>query len=159
MQTLDTKTNLDIGCSDKKREGFLGMDNRDLDGVDYVHDIEKTPWPFDDCQFYTINASHVLEHIKPWKFFDVMEEAWRVTQIGGGMDIRVPYGFAYKLDPSHTIEFNLASFWYFTPDKDLYKIYRPKPWKIIHAVVDQKKFEIRVILQKEALQELPDLII
>jgi predicted SAM-dependent methyltransferase len=144
-----TTENLDIGCSDKKRKGFLGMDNRILDGVDVVHDIENTPWPFDKEQFYTINASHVLEHLKPWKFFEVMDEAWRVVQVGGGMDIRVPIGMAYKVDPSHTIEFNIASFWYLDPSKDFYETYKPKPWKIVQSHADQAKQEIRVILQKE----------
>ena len=139
--------NLDIGCSDKKRKGFIGMDNRILDGVDYVHDIEDVPWPFDDCQFYSINASHVLEHIKPWKIFEVMNEAWRVTQVGGGMDIRVPIGIAYKMDPTHMIEFNHAMFWYFDPKTDAYQVYKPKPWAVVHT--ETAPAEIRVILQKE----------
>jgi len=150
MQTHDTAfNNLDIGCSDKCRAGFMGMDNRKIDGVDFVHDIEKTPWPIEDCQCYTINASHVLEHIKPWKIMDVMNEAWRVTQVGGGMDIRVPFGLAFKLDPTHTIEWNIASFWYFDPSKDFYKVYKPKPWKILTAEANNKTQEIRIILQKE----------
>ena len=64
------------------------------------------------------------------------------------MDIRVPFGLAYKLDPSHCIEFNAASFWYFDPSKESYKVYKPKPWRILSATADQVNQEIRVILQK-----------
>lgn len=140
--------NLDIGCGDKKRDDFMGMDNRKLPGVDVVHDIECTPWPFKREQFYALNASHVLEHVKPWKIFSVFDEMWRVTQVGGGVDIRVPFGVAYKVDPSHCIEFNVASFWYFDPSKDFYKTYKPLPWKILSCDVDKASQEIRVVMQK-----------
>ena len=138
--------NLDIGCGHKTREGFTGMDK--IGGVDIVHDIESIPWPIKDNSCYAINASHVLEHIKPWMIFDVMNEAWRCCKKDGGIDIRVPIGLSYSLDPSHTILFNAASFWYFTPTKDLYNTYKPNPWSIVHNEVDNKKLEIRVILQK-----------
>ena len=55
MLTETETMNLDIGCSDKKREGFLGMDCRPLGGVDIVHDIENIPWPVGDESCYTIN--------------------------------------------------------------------------------------------------------
>ena len=139
--------NLDIGCSDKKKEGYQGMDNRDLPGVDYVHDLENIPWPIEDEQCYTINASHVMEHMKPWKFFEIMDECWRVVQVGGGIDIRVPIGLPYKMDPTHMIEFNHLMFWYLDPEKESYQVYKPKPWKIAHT--ETTPTEIRVILQKD----------
>lgn len=141
--------NLDIGCSDKKREGFKGMDKRNILGVDYVHDIESVPWPIETCSVYAVNASHVLEHIKPWLIIDVMNEAWRVARNGGGMDIRTPFGLAYSLDPTHTICFNALSWNYFDPSKKSYDVYKPKPWKILSCDVIQGTQEIRTILQKD----------
>ena len=138
---------LDIGCSDKKKPGFIGLDNRFVDGVDIVHDLDNIPLPFNDGELYAINASHILEHIKPWKIFELMDELWRILEVGGGLDIRVPVGISYKLDPSHTIEFNHASFWYWDSRKPMFKTYNPKPWKIIHTETVPE--EIRVILQKE----------
>jgi len=139
---------LDLGCGSKKLDGFTGMDNRDLYEVDIVHDIEDIPWPVGTETVEAIEASHVLEHIKPWKIFDVMNEAWRVCRYKAGIDIKVPIGLAYALDPSHTILFNIASFFYFQPEKDLYQTYKPKPWKCNYGVADQSKQEIRVILEK-----------
>jgi len=143
--------NIDIGCGGKVKTGFIGMDIRPLEGVEYVHDLEVTPWPFQEGIISAINASHVLEHIKPWKIIEVMNEAWRVLEVGGGMDVRIPYGLAYKLNPTHCIEWCVPTFWYFDVTKDFYKTYKPNPWKIIHTESNPETMEIRVILQKEAL--------
>ena len=141
--------NLDIGCGENKREGFIGMDSRNVKCVDIVHDLQELPWPIDDDSCFAINASHVLEHLKPWKFFEVMDEAWRVTAEGGGIDIKVPVGISYKTDPSHTIEFNHLSFWHLDPSKDFYKTYKSKPWKILSSEAIDNGQQLRVILQKE----------
>ncbi|UCH07499.1 MAG: hypothetical protein JSV55_00415, partial [Deltaproteobacteria bacterium] len=37
--------NLDIGCGPAKADGFIGLDIRDLPGVDLVHDLNEIPWP------------------------------------------------------------------------------------------------------------------
>jgi len=140
--------NLDIGCGKKKFKDFIGMDKHPLDGVDIVHDIEETPWPMDSGEVELIHASHVLEHIKPWKIFEVINEAWRVLAANGAMNIKVPFGIAYRLDPSRCIEFSIPSFWCFDKSKDYYKIYETKPWIIIHSVANQETHEIHVIMQK-----------
>jgi len=36
---------LDIGCGWSKRAGFVGMDKRNLPGVDIIHDLEIFPYP------------------------------------------------------------------------------------------------------------------
>jgi len=141
--------NLDIGCGNKKRDGFTGMDNRACEGVDIQHDIHNLPWPIADGSVYAVNASHVLEHIQPWKFFEIMDEMWRVTKKGGGVDIKVPIGISYKTDPSHTIEFNHTSFWHLDPSKEFYKTYKSKPWKILSSDKIDSNQQLRVILQKE----------
>lgn len=56
---------LDIGCGERKQEGFVGMDVRDVKGVDVVQDLEIFPWPFPDESVSMAVASHVLEHINP----------------------------------------------------------------------------------------------
>jgi len=139
---------LDIGCGNKKLEGYVGIDNRNYVGVDIVHDIEVFPWPFESEHFLAINASHVLEHIKPWKLFDLMDEAWRVLKPDGEIKIRVPFGLSYKVDPSHIIEFCIPSFWYFDINQDFYQTYKPKPWTTIKAHAENATQEITVILRK-----------
>ena len=43
-----SKIRIDIGCGANKRSGWIGMDVRDLEGVDVVHNILDFPWPFPD---------------------------------------------------------------------------------------------------------------
>ncbi len=145
---------LDIGCSDKKLSGYIGMDCRDLPGVDIVHNIEVLPWPFasDSCDH--IVASHVLEHIKPWKAIDVMDEAWRVLRIGKEMKITTPYDVGYLIDPTHTIQWLPSSFHYFDPKLDLYQTYKPNPWDILKSDVNKSALEITTTLQKRRKDEL-----
>ena len=56
---------LDIGCGGKKQVGFIGMDVRQLPGVDIVHNLEQFPFPLPDESVSLATASHVLEHINP----------------------------------------------------------------------------------------------
>jgi SAM-dependent methyltransferase len=57
---------LDIGCgANKQPGGFIGIDARQLDGVDIVHNLEHFPWPFPDQSVGFAIASHILEHINP----------------------------------------------------------------------------------------------
>lgn len=58
---------LDIGCGGNKQPGFVGMDVRDLPGVDIVHDVTMFPWPLPDESVLTAIASHLLEHIPPFQ--------------------------------------------------------------------------------------------
>ena len=57
---------LDIGCGEHKQPGWFGMDIRELEGVDLVHDICDFPWPLQDGTVITAMASHLVEHIPPF---------------------------------------------------------------------------------------------
>ena len=56
---------LDIGCGANKQDGFVGMDIRELPGVDIVHNMEQFPYPLPDESCSMVVASHVLEHVNP----------------------------------------------------------------------------------------------
>jgi len=78
---------LDLGCGKNKfktsnlSDIVVGMDKYSLEGVDVVHDLEKTPYPFNDNEFDEIRTHHVLEHIQ--NFFGLMEECHRILKPGG----------------------------------------------------------------------------
>lgn len=127
------------------------MDFIDQPGVDIVHDIESIPWPITAGTVENINASHVMEHMKPWKLFPVMDEAWRVMKVDGELTIRTPYGPEYDFDPTHCILFQESSFLYFDPEFEYYKISRPKPWQIIKMERDEENHQLLTILKKRAL--------
>lgn len=133
---------LDIACGGNKNPGFVGIDIRDIPGVDIVHDLEIYPWPLPDESVIIATASHFVEHINPAhfgiiKFFD---EVWRVMRVGGEFGIVTPHGLSqgFRQDPTHTKAWDEASFCYFDPLIEdgrgnrvgLWDIYRPRPWQI-----------------------------
>ncbi len=53
---------LDIGCGEWKQKDFIGIDNRDIKGVDIVHDFESYPYPLPKECAGVIMARGVVEH-------------------------------------------------------------------------------------------------
>lgn len=128
---------LDIGCGGKKQGAdWVGIDIRDLSGVDIVHDLEKFPWPLPDSCALAAIASHVVEHINPHRgtFIKFMDEVWRILKEGCEFFISTPYPGSpgYWQDPTHCNPCSEMTWSYFDPEcpSNLYSIYRPKPWKI-----------------------------
>jgi hypothetical protein len=130
---------LDLGCAESKRDGWVGIDVRELPGVDIVWDLEDIPWPLpDECAQVAIMGC-LLPHINPAKFGTIkfMNELWRVMKFDCQIAISMPYGDSEvaKADPTHCQYFVEQSFLYFDPlhESKLYKVYKPKPWKIEHC--------------------------
>lgn len=128
---------LDIGCGEAKQAGWYGIDRRALPGVDLVHDLEVMPWPLPDECAVVAMASHLVEHIKPWLFFQFMDEVWRVLRYDCEFAIACPHGRSsgWLQDPTHCNALNEATWAYFDPLEEstggaLYRIYKPKPWRI-----------------------------
>ena len=127
---------LDIGCGGLTQPGWVGLDIRDLPGVDIVHDVEEFPWPLPDGCVKLALASHLIEHINPHKFgfINFMDEVWRIMKEGGEFAISVPHGSSqgYIQDPTHVNPCNEATWDYFCPDREsgLYNIYKPRPWRV-----------------------------
>ncbi len=86
---------LDIGCGTRKQEGFTGLDRRSFPGVDVVHDITRTPWPFAEGSVSEVHCSHVLEHLDHNRHnperVRFMNELYRVLVPGGKATIVVPH--------------------------------------------------------------------
>jgi len=143
---------LDIGCGhNKRRGGFTGLDKRPGEGVDIVHDLEVFPYPLDDESCLTIVGSHIVEHIKPWLMIDFMNELWRILKPEGQLALSMPYGVSagFVQDPTHCNPCNEATWMYFDPDKDLYRIYKPKPWRILAGFpVWQANGNLEVVMEK-----------
>ena len=138
------KINLDVGCGVRKQHGFIGMDKRDLDGVDIVHDVTDLPWPLDDDSCCTVLMSHLIEHIQPALHIDIIDECWRVIEPDGLLIISTPhpYSFGWHQDPTHCASWNEATPMYFVPGNELYDVYQPKPWRI-----DNLSFDMRTTLE------------
>jgi SAM-dependent methyltransferase len=124
---------LDIGCSDHKQPHWIGMDIRNLPGVDVVHDAQKFPYPFEDNCCFQILLSHLWEHIEPKYRVDMMNELWRIMKPEGQLLISVPYYLSIGAcqDPTHYTCPNEATFTYFDPAYPLWQIYKPHPWRLV----------------------------
>jgi len=104
-------TKLNLGCGERKKDGFINIDwNREVE-PEIVHDLNKLPYPLEDSRFDLIEASHVLEHLD--KPFSIMKEMHRLLKPGGKLIIKVPHfsrGFTHA---EHTHGFDVTFPLYF----------------------------------------------
>lgn len=94
---------LNLGCGNKKMEGYV---NVDLYGDPDVRvDLEQFPWPWADNSVDEIQLVHVLEHLGETKtvFISVMKELYRVCKDGAKINIEVPHFKSddFFNDPTH----------------------------------------------------------
>ena len=76
---------LNLGCGNKKVEGFIGIDIKD---ADVVADIRKLP--YDDNSVDEIMAIHVCEHAFQHEIVAMIREWLRVLKPDGKMALELP---------------------------------------------------------------------
>lgn len=104
---------LEVGCGNKKRNGYLGMDLINLEGVDVVHNMNNVPWPFHENQFDEIVFDDVLEHSHD--ILSIISEVYRIASNNCIVKISVPHFSSDNMytDPTHKVFFSSRSFNYF----------------------------------------------
>jgi len=112
---------LDLACGSNKADGFIGVDICKTDAVDVVHDLNQTPWPFEDDSIDEARCSHFFEHLEPKERVSFMNELHRILKKGAGCMFITPRGldrqvqdFSHKWPPIVQ-----GSYCYF--DKEWYK--------------------------------------
>lgn len=132
MKAMDD-IKLNIGCGSAKKDGWIGIDIRPLDGVDVVWDLTKFPWPFANDSCNEMEMDQVWEIIEPKYRVRLMDELWRIAGVGCRLTVRAPHAttFGAAQDPLHYGCPNEATFWYFDPRHPLYAEYLPLPWTIV----------------------------
>jgi SAM-dependent methyltransferase len=108
---------LNLGCGNDVKKGWVNLDVIKMPGVDVVHDLNRTPWPFSAGEFDEVLCQDVLEHVDD--LLTVLKEIHRVLKPGGIARIRVPHftsAIAYN-DPTHKRFFAWNSFEYFEKGK------------------------------------------
>ncbi len=80
---------LHIGPGKKVLAGATTIDMLDLPGVDVVHNLDISPWPFADNTFDLIFAHSVFEHLDDQ--IAIMKEMKRILKPKGRIVIAVPY--------------------------------------------------------------------
>ena len=121
---------LNIGCGNKKIEGYLGVDKFKCDAADYICDIENEKLPFEDNTITAIILDNVIEH-----FYDipkVINELVRVSRAGTIIKIITPHfsSLSSWIDPTHIHHLSYFSFDHF--EKDSVSHYMGKGIKIHH---------------------------
>lgn len=108
---MSTCKKLNIGCGKDIIDGFMHLDFIKGPGIDFVHDLNKFPYPLKDNYFSEILAKHIIEHLDdPEKF---CEEMWRITPHGGRIIIRTPHFSCGSLswgDLTHKRTFSTLAF-------------------------------------------------
>lgn len=111
------------------------LDVRPFPGVDVIHDLNCTPWPFPDNSFAEVVAIHVVEHLRDLVQF--MDEAWRVLRPGGTVYLVTPEaGADFDLthaDPTHVRCYRVHTFVnYFLPSEAAKRGYTERLWAPLH---------------------------
>lgn len=103
---------LNVGCGTDYKEGWINLDVVSLPTVDVVHDVNKTPYPFEDEQFKYILCKDVLEHVD---YINVLKELHRILKQGGEIHIQVPHFSSINnyIDPTHINRYSVDTFSYF----------------------------------------------
>lgn len=125
---------LDVGCGQRKRAGFFGIDCCDLPGVDIVHDLKEFPWPVESNSVEEMVLDDVIEHLPDT--VATLNEMWRIARPGCLVKITYPYcrSLGAYSDPTHVRFFNEFMIDYFVRPGALrsrenkYAFYTDKYW-------------------------------
>lgn len=109
---------LNLGCGQRPRSGFYGVDHLEMPGVDIVADLNRPFSQLPENSVEEIYTRHTLEHVP--QLLPLMSEFHRLTRPDGRIEIIVPhfsnpYGYS---DPTHVRFFGLYSFFYFSDEED-----------------------------------------
>lgn len=148
---------LEIGCGMNKINvpdcKVIGLDASKLAGVDIVHDLEKTPLPFNDNEFDIVFSHTVLEHVK--NLVPLIEDIHRILKPKGKLISYVPHfaGLA-AIYITHHNYFSADSFGIFLPENTDFNFETKARFNIL-----ERKITFRSILKPfEILFNLNDSI-
>ena len=109
---------LDLGCGIRKKEGFIGVDERKFDGVDIVHDL-ATKWPWKDNTVDEVHCSHFVEHLNAKQRIHFVNELYRVLRPDAKAAIIVPYWASSRAYGDLTHQWPpVGEMWFYYLDKN-----------------------------------------
>jgi predicted SAM-dependent methyltransferase len=130
----DKDCRLDLGCGVHKTDGYKGVDIVAFEGVDYVYDLTKFPYPAEDESINRIISKHTLEHFE-WKdVIKIMNECHRILKKDAELEVIVPLFPSETAvdDPDHHTMFTTETFGRFEPENEFaYEIGVTEFWRRI----------------------------
>jgi len=93
---------INIGAGDVVIEGFVSCDMDPNSKPDYLFNLEKDRYPFEDNSVEVVIAHHVFEHLGEG-YFHCLQELYRVCKHGATIDVLVPHFRSdyFFNDPTH----------------------------------------------------------
>lgn len=82
---------LDLGCGNKPKEGFQGVDVRDYGRSDIIVADLRQRWPFEDGSIDEAYSHHFVEHLTAPERIHFANELYRVLKPGAHAEIIVPH--------------------------------------------------------------------
>jgi predicted SAM-dependent methyltransferase len=84
---------LNLGCGDKKIEGWVNVDLFPACNPDMVVNLEHFPYPWEDNSVDKILLNHVLDHLGQLTevYLKIIQELYRICKNGAIIHIRVPH--------------------------------------------------------------------
>lgn len=96
---------LDLGSGLHATPGYISVDKYPEAQPAVLHDLEVTPWPFEDSSVNEVVMRHILEHLGETTdgFKSIIQELYRVCCDGAVIHITVPHPFSTEFvsDPTH----------------------------------------------------------
>lgn len=124
-QTLNLGSGRDLSVPDATTVDINPDTNPDV-----LHDLNHTPWPFDDDVFGVIYCKDIIEHLDD--VVKTMEEIHRIARNGATVYITTPHFSCSNsyTDPTHRQRLGLFSFDYFT-DQSKWSYYTRARFSIV----------------------------
>jgi SAM-dependent methyltransferase len=116
---------IDFGCGPNKKEGFLGVDQYAMKGVDIILDIVNGEWPWADGEVEEAHASHFVEHLTAEQRCKFFNNLYRVMKPGGTVTVICPHWASNRAygDPTHQ----------WPPFAEFALFYLDKEWRAANA--------------------------
>lgn len=114
---------INVGAGHTRHDGFVNCDYSDICKPDYIFDIEKDVWPFDDNSVDEVIAHHVLEHLGEG-YFHALKEMYRVCSDGAIIHVQVPHhrSESFFHDATHRRPITLYGLRMFSKKQNLHDI-------------------------------------
>lgn len=117
---------LDLGCGTRKKEGYIGVDSRQFDGVDVVCNLGVDAWPWQDETVEEAHSSHMVEHLTAPQRIHFANELCRVLKRGAKATLVTPHWASCRAYGDLTHQWPpVSEFWFYYLNAEWRKVNAP----------------------------------